>query len=75
MRPGGGFCCPKCGGRTSVKDSGSRQIKDGLNRRRVCLSCKYRFTTFELTEERIAALTKIKNAAYVMLAAIKELEK
>lgn len=40
-----GFPCPKCDGRTGVRDS--RQVFDGIRRRRRCLTCEYRFTTWE----------------------------
>jgi len=41
--------CPKCHDReTQVIDS--RDGPDSVRRRRECLSCKYRFTTYERTE-------------------------
>jgi transcriptional repressor NrdR len=41
--------CPKCNGReTQVVDS--REVLDGVRRRRECLTCKYRFTTYERIE-------------------------
>lgn len=41
--------CPKCNQRdTQVVDS--REVHDGVRRRRECLQCKYRFTTYERTE-------------------------
>jgi transcriptional repressor NrdR len=43
--------CPKCGSRDD-KVIDSRQSRDGssIRRRRECLKCKYRFTTYEETE-------------------------
>jgi len=44
---GGGMACPECGGKTCTIDS--RPVADGTyRRRRVCVSCKFRFTTYEL---------------------------
>lgn len=41
--------CPKCKHReTQVVDS--REVHDGVRRRRECLNCKYRFTTYERVE-------------------------
>lgn len=37
--------CPKCNGETKVCDS--RKIQGNSIRRRVCLVCKYRFSTKE----------------------------
>src|SRR5437763_597914 len=43
--------CPRCGSRDD-KDIDSRQSRDGssIRRRRQCLKCKYRFTTYEEVE-------------------------
>jgi transcriptional repressor NrdR len=43
--------CPKCGSRDD-KVIDSRQSRDGssIRRRRQCLKCKYRYTTYEETE-------------------------
>ncbi|HSI20259.1 MAG TPA: transcriptional regulator NrdR [Verrucomicrobiae bacterium] len=41
--------CPKCKNRdTQVVDS--REVHDGVRRRRECLDCKYRYTTYERIE-------------------------
>ncbi len=37
--------CPYCGGNTKVTDK--RQSPNGIRRRRECLKCKKRFTTYE----------------------------
>ena len=37
--------CPFCGGDSSVTET--RDSPDGMRRRRVCVSCKRRFTTYE----------------------------
>jgi transposase-like protein len=41
----GGLRCPSCGGACAVVDS--RPSSDAHRRRRKCLDCDYRFTTFE----------------------------
>lgn len=49
-----GFQCPKCGGqnRCQVKDSRPSNYhgRPTIRRRRACIKCKYRFTTYELIE-------------------------
>ena len=44
--------CPKCGHEESkVIDSRSSENNDAIRRRRECMSCKFRFTTYERLEE------------------------
>ena len=44
--------CPKCGGALIVLDvRNDSKIINSTRRRRVCKSCEYRFTTYELDEE------------------------
>ena len=51
--------CPKCGSLdTQVKDSRPTEDSAAIRRRRVCLSCNFRFTTFERVQLR--ELTVIK---------------
>src|SRR6201984_557964 len=51
--------CPKCGSLdTQVKDSRPPEDSGAIRRRRVCLSCQFRFTTFERVQLR--ELTVIK---------------
>ena len=56
------FQCPQCGQRrTAVKDT--RPTEQGhVRRRRVCLSCEARFTTFEVlaTDLEAAAASEIE---------------
>jgi transcriptional regulator NrdR family protein len=59
--------CVICGEATSVKDS--RATKDSVKRRRVCGSCGYRFSTFEMT----AASLDLLNKQVKHLATIKEI--
>ena len=40
--------CPQCSGETSVLDS--RQSKQTVRRRRTCVACKLRFTTYEVCD-------------------------
>lgn len=41
--------CPVCGAETKVIDS--RSEPDCVHRRRVCLDCKYSFTTSEIEDD------------------------
>ncbi len=51
--------CPKCASLdTQVKDSRPTEDSAAIRRRRVCLSCQFRFTTFERVQLR--ELTVIK---------------
>src|SRR5947207_12941927 len=51
--------CPKCQSLdTQVKDSRPTEDSAAIRRRRVCLSCNFRFTTFERVQLR--ELTVIK---------------
>ncbi|PMP62581.1 MAG: transcriptional regulator NrdR [Sulfurihydrogenibium sp.] len=54
--------CPKCG---SLEDKviDSRQSKEGrvIKRRRECLNCGYRFTTYERIEEEVITVVKKNN--------------
>lgn len=63
--------CPECGHKTKVMDS--RNYKTGRYRRRMCLKCGYRYTTwetmrrdlnkrdFEMIDTLINDLIKIRN--------------
>ena len=51
--------CPSCGSLdTQVKDSRPTEDSAAIRRRRVCLTCNFRFTTFERVQLR--ELTVIK---------------
>ena len=41
--------CPMCGAETKVADS--RSEPDCVHRRRVCVECKYSFTTSEIEDD------------------------
>ena len=50
---GGPMRCPSCGSLdTQVKDSRPTEDSSVIRRRRVCLSCNFRFTTFERVQLR-----------------------
>jgi len=53
--------CPKCK-KTESKVVDSRPAKDKLSirRRRECLACSTRFSTFEATEELVSKVTKLE---------------
>jgi len=51
--------CPKCGSLdTQVKDSRPTEDSAAIRRRRVCLSCSFRFTTFERVQLRELVVLK-----------------
>jgi len=51
--------CPKCGSLdTQVKDSRPTEDSAAIRRRRVCLSCQFRFTTFERVQLRELVVIK-----------------
>src|ERR1700754_782785 len=53
--------CPSCGSLdTQVKDSRPTEDSAAIRRRRVCLTCNFRFTTFERVQLR--ELTVLKRA-------------
>jgi transcriptional regulator NrdR family protein len=51
--------CPVCGKNTKVYDS--RAEEDSVRRRRVCLSCRYVFTTIELDEDLFERIKDVKS--------------
>jgi transcriptional repressor NrdR len=51
--------CPKCGSLdTQVKDSRPTEDSAAIRRRRVCLACSFRFTTFERVQLRELVVLK-----------------
>lgn len=52
--------CPVCGENTKVIDS--RADVDSVNRKRECLSCKYRFLTVEIDEDLYEKISGRKEA-------------
>lgn len=49
LRGGGAsFSCPRCGGSTGVRDSRPNFDKTAIRRRRECLTCQERFSTYEV---------------------------
>lgn len=53
----GSMGCPQCPGGTHVIDSRYNKTEATYRRRRRCDRCGYRFTTYEITEERLQAVT------------------
>ena len=46
VNPDGGFICPECeSGRMLIRQT--RQVINGISRRRVCRHCSFRLTTIE----------------------------
>ncbi len=54
-RASSGVLCPNCAAATGVLDS-RRRKNNAMRRRRACVSCGLRFTTFEITAERLRIL-------------------
>ena len=51
--------CPSCGSLdTQVKDSRPTEDSNAIRRRRVCLTCQFRFTTFERVQLRELTVVK-----------------
>lgn len=50
--------CPICGGETKVIDS--RSEPDCVQRKRICLDCKYSFTTSEIEDDLRKRLEELK---------------
>ena len=49
--------CPQCGHpQTRVIDSRSQEASNAIKRRRACLKCGYRFTTYERCEDPLEVL-------------------
>ena len=55
--------CPFCGGLKHTKTLESRRVKkiNGTRRRRQCVECGERFTTFELIESENTTLAQIES--------------
>lgn len=49
--------CPKCK-HTETQVIDSRDCPDGVRRRRACLECRYRYTTYERMETPVVLVTK-----------------
>jgi transcriptional regulator NrdR family protein len=57
-----GLLCPRCSAvRNYVKDS--RPNHFGVRRRRVCMTCKYRWTTYEVPAEECDDVFKMNELA------------
>jgi transcriptional regulator NrdR family protein len=68
-----GIACPECG-YVDSKVIDSRATMNMIRRRRVCLKCEFRYTTYEfiLNSKRSEATAKLKNQ---YLTLVKELDK
>lgn len=70
-----GIQCPRCNGESKVIDS--RDGETSRRRRRECLSCKHRYSTYEIHAEEYERLQALKvnvkeiDAAIVTLNTIK----
>lgn len=54
--------CPKCGSKTKVLDTrDSDQFETCWWRRRQCLNCKHKFTTYEILPEVLIEAKNAKN--------------
>lgn len=70
-----GYPCPECGAKTRVNDS--RDAASGIRHRRVCTGQgEHRFTTYELTEDQLRALTDVpmlQKVSEILLKAVMEI--
>lgn len=64
--------CPKCGSRSEVIDS--RETENSIRRRRGCIKCSSRWTTFEMSAGDARALDKLRDATSTARRALKEVE-
>ena len=68
--------CPECNGESRVIDS--RDTDDARRRRRICLTCKHRYTTYEIHAAAYERLQTVKiditniESMIVSLRALKE---
>ncbi len=63
--------CPSCGSLdTQVKDSRPTEDSSVIRRRRVCLSCNFRFTTFERVQLRELIVIKRNGRRVPCLCAV-----
>jgi transcriptional repressor NrdR len=67
--------CRKCGGDTLVVDSRYVRNEDRTRRRHECVECKYRFTTYEITEIALADLQMAKRVRDRLIMKIEQMEK
>lgn len=74
--------CPKCQGQES-RVTDKREGGNGLRRRRMCCACGYRWTTYEVTADRITDLAakntkrqclRILKSAYEAIRALQTAE-
>lgn len=65
------FRCARCDGETVVKDSRSTHVGkfNAVRRRRECLRCSHRFSTFETHEDMRTDIKKIAAAQNALAAA------
>ena len=63
--------CPKCGSKTKVIDTrDSDQFETCWWRRRQCLNCKHKFTTYEILPEVLMELQLTKKTLYKIRKAL-----
>lgn len=83
LNPANALTCPLCGGPTEVKDSRAKVYAgfSTTSRRRLCMSCGHRYTTFEVLErelERLQGLitrvAKVKDALAELMLQVNRLE-
>jgi len=56
------WACESCGGRTKIIDSRKDSAMGFTRRRRSCLSCRHRFTTYEVPAWAARALVSLMDA-------------
>ena len=66
--------CPKCGNK-ELRVVDSRSFATRTRRRRQCMNCGYRFTTYEISEVQVALFEKAERIRSKLAGKIGELEK
>lgn len=60
-----GLVCPCCGGETEVRDS--RPVPRSIRRRRHCVGCGHRYTTYEVPACELEALRRLRDVVQQQL--------
>ena len=65
-----GIPCKDCDGHAAELDS--RPLENAIRRRRICLDCHVRFTTYEYREEDLGDMRKVLKMVEAIQAVVNE---